>query len=117
MILLPNVRIEKASPQIILGMTIADHVVAQRIRAVLTVTSCGDGKHSRLDSKHYPDPKTGLVNAFDIRIKDFDGHDLDISAEDLEAAKEVVKLLKDSLGPQFDVVLESNHIHIEYDPK
>jgi hypothetical protein len=25
--------------------------------------------------------------------------------------------LKEALGPQFDVILESDHIHIEHDPK
>lgn len=30
---------------------------------------------------------------------------------------ELVKDLKKRLGPDYDVILEGNHIHIEYDPK
>ena len=32
-------------------------------------------------------------------------------------AKAVVDKLKAKLGPDFDVVLEQTHIHIEFDPK
>lgn len=113
----PNVHVERLSPQIILGLVILNECVQECTSAELTLTSGGDGVHSCDESKHYPDPETGLVHAADTRIKDFDGNILDISGKDMSLAKEVVKKAKDKLGPQFDVVLEGNHIHIEYDPK
>lgn len=64
----------------------------------ITVTSAKDGKHMR-KSKHY----TG--EAIDIRTRDM-------------KYKQIVKnVLQLVLEPCFDVVLESDHIHIEYDIK
>jgi len=33
------------------------------------------------------------------------------------SSTEVVSALRQKLGPKYDVVLESNHIHVEYDPE
>jgi hypothetical protein len=65
-----------------------------------TVTSAVDGKHSK-GSRHY----VGL--AFDVRTRHIvqsarGGYARDIAAR---------------LTTQYDVVLESDHIHIEYDPE
>jgi len=115
--LLLNVKLEKASPQILLGMTIMDCVLDRLFGGrELTVTSCGDGTHGK-GSLHYPDKVTGLVNAFDARIKDLDGNDMDLSVADKSTAQEIVKALKERMEAQYDIVLESDHIHIEYDPK
>jgi hypothetical protein len=54
--------------------------------------------------------------AFDVRIKNLDGNEKDISKEDVHIASYIVNDLKESLGVQYDVVLEPNHIHIEFDP-
>ena len=64
------------------------------------ITSLCDGRHSR-NSKHYEG------NAFDLRNR----HLTDIETADV-AAK-----LKESLGIEYDVVVEETHIHVEYDPK
>lgn len=64
------------------------------------VTSLMDGKHKH-NSKHY----TG--EAVDLRTFYF-------STEEKE---EVANILSDELGSDYDVVLESDHIHCEYDPK
>jgi len=66
----------------------------------LVVTSVLDGAHQR-GSRHF------LGLAFDARTRFF------VPAEQLE----VSEACKESLGPEYDVVLESNHLHIEYDPK
>lgn len=62
--------------------------------AVLTSTNEGDHKPSSL---HYSNL------AVDIR-------------RPAEPAR-VLKELQTDLGPDFDIVFESDHIHIEYDPK
>jgi len=66
----------------------------------LVVTSARDGKHMK-KSLHY----MGL--ALDLRIRDFAKHEAKIAA----------KFLQRRLGRHYDVVLESDHIHVEYDPK
>ena len=66
----------------------------------VAVTSCTDGKHSRA-SLHY----TG--NAVDLRIWNIPEN----------RRKELVAKLSLALGAEYDVVLEKDHIHIEYQPK
>lgn len=63
----------------------------------LVITSTYDGNHSA-GSLHY------CNDAVDIRC----------SSQKCLAEKES---LKETLGLHYDVVLESDHIHIEYDPK
>ena len=63
----------------------------------LTITSTYEGNHGE-GSLHYSN------DAYDIR-------------EPLENPAYMVMQIKPALGHAFDVVLESDHIHIEYDPK
>lgn len=66
----------------------------------IVITSGRDGTHMR-GSKHY------VGQALDVRTWTVpeDKHGL------------LVASLKDGLGPDYDVVLEKTHIHMEYDPK
>ena len=64
------------------------------------ITSGTDGVHKK-GSKHY------VGGALDLRISNIPNGQLSI----------YVKALKGRLGPDYDVVLESDHIHCEYDPK
>ena len=64
------------------------------------ITSLMDGKHMDT-SKHY------VGDAADLRIWFFNNAEKRIA----------VKQLKKELGVDFDVVLEKDHIHVEYDPK
>jgi len=64
------------------------------------ITSAADGHHAAR-SLHY----TG--NAVDLRIRDLN------SAE----VSEWAYLIKEMLGEDFDVVVEPDHIHLEYDTK
>jgi len=63
----------------------------------LVITSTYDGNHSAC-SYHYAN------DAYDIRWRPCYG-------------KDVYMKIKKALGDDFDVVLEKDHIHIEYDPK
>lgn len=66
----------------------------------VTLTSANDGDHME-GSKH------GEGNGLDIRIWAMAVYD-EIRA---------VVLLKWELGPDYDIVQEKDHIHVEYDPK
>lgn len=62
----------------------------------------GDRVHKKT-SKHY----TG--EAFDCRIRNIpNGH---------QAVVNIYNAIRRVLGPDFDVILEKDHIHVEYDPK
>ena len=66
------------------------------------VTSGNDSTHKK-NSKHYSN------EAFDIRTLNLiDGRD---------AAIQWVTRMKEGLGVKYDVVLEKDHIHVEFDPK
>ena len=64
------------------------------------ITSANDGEHKR-NSKHYR------------------GDGIDFRTRHLTSDEEqsIVHAITTALGPDFDVVLESTHLHIEYDPK
>lgn len=64
------------------------------------ITSVMDGSHMR-GSRHY----TGL--AIDLRTNNL---------SEVQASSWVERLKK-NLGPNYDVILERDHIHAEYDPK
>jgi len=63
----------------------------------LVITSTYEGTHGE-GSLHYSN------DAYDVR-------------EPLKNSASAVMQLKASLGSDYDVVLEADHIHIEYDPK
>jgi hypothetical protein len=95
-----SVKLEGASWRIWHAAIITEEVL-NAYGAALVLTSVRDGKH-KAGSKHYD----GLA---------FDARTWKLKAENKEA--EVVAVLKKRLGPDYDVVLEGDHIHIEHDPK
>ena len=86
-------------PQMAVAYTIAAQVY-QAHGYHCTITSASDGRHGP-NSLHYSG------NALDLRTRD-------IKAEDQPV---VHQALRSALGGQFDVVLEKDHIHVEFDPK
>lgn len=64
----------------------------------LTITSANDSQHMR-GSLHYKDL------ALDIRTRD-------LTKDETVGLKELLEI---HLGPDYDIIIESNHIHIEYD--
>ena len=66
---------------------------------IAVITSAKDGKHMD-GSKHYEG------NAVDLRTSYFSK----------EVQIKVTGQLQSQLGDEYDVVLEGNHIHLEYDP-
>lgn len=61
---------------------------------------------SGIDGHHMPGSLHYVGQAFDFRTRHVPAGD--------QAA--LVAHLKDALGEEFDVVLESSHVHIEWDP-
>lgn len=93
----PGVDLRGLQPQMAVAAMIAEGVWAMHGKTELTITSGAEGKHMT-NSLHYK----GL--AIDIRLP---------SADPAAA----VLALRANLGAQFDVVLEVDHIHLEFDPK
>lgn len=95
-----GVKTEGAQGQTWYAIGIAE-VVYRDVNLQLVVTSITDGKHKE-GSLHYK----GL--AFDLRTRDL---------SETEKQK-ILFRLKYLLEPQgYDVLIEADHIHIEYDPK
>jgi hypothetical protein len=67
------------------------------------ITSANDSKHM-IGSKHF------INRAFDIRIKNIIG---DVNFE----ARLWAERMQTELGDDYDVLLESDHIHVEFDPE
>jgi hypothetical protein len=88
-------------PEILLAAMIAEPVFASRSKD-LVITAALDGKHM-VGSLHY----TG--RAIDVRTA--------AAGITGEQAHGIARDLQVALGAQFDVVVEDDHIHIEFDPK
>jgi len=77
-----------------------DAIHKKMIRREAIITSARDGAHMK-NSLHYKG------RAIDLRIYDMP----------MGVAQKVVTELKNKLGRNYDIVLEHDHIHLEYDPK
>lgn len=95
-----NVRLDNLSSQITLAI-FASAEIYKANGYDMTITSVSDGKHSRT-SLHY----TG--QAVDLRIREI---------PESIVSKIHAEIKKALANGDYDVLLESNHIHIEYQPK
>lgn len=95
-----GVRIDGIRPEAVLGIAVAHSVYAQRGYPVMVVTSVVDGQHSA-GSLHYSG------NAFDLRTRT-------LRQEDINSVAEAIR---NALPREFDVLVESTHIHVEFQPK
>ncbi len=87
------------SPQMAIAAAVADSVYTE-LGVPCVITSGRDSKHGA-GSLHY------LGHGLDFRIRDMTANQ----------AINAAQMLRDRLGPQYDVVLENDHIHTEFDPK
>jgi len=94
-----SVNPSQIKPELNLAIQVALSIWSRQGEPVLTITSVTDSQHGNT-SLHY------VGYAIDIRIRE-----LHSKPEDLADA------LRDSLVSDYDVILESNHIHVEYQPK
>ncbi len=95
----PGVRITGMRPEILLAAVTAMEVYREAGHD-LTITACVDGKHTT-GSLHYAGA------AIDLRTRDLAPADV----------QKVLAQMKACLGGDFDVLLEVDHIHIEFQPK
>jgi len=94
-----TVKLHGIRPELLFALQVAAEVY-KVYGQELVITSITDGKHS-LTSLHY----AGC--AVDLRTHYFTD----------SIRKKVRDEIKERLGIDFDVVLESNHLHIEYQPR
>lgn len=88
------------TPQMAVAYTIASLVYRDKAGISCVITSGSDGKHGP-NSLHYHG------KALDLRTNNLRG----------PLVHPVYLALKEALGAQYDVVLEADHIHCEFDPK
>ena len=88
------------SPELLLAVIVADEVFTLH-EIDFVITSLCDSKHQAAHSLHY------AGNAFDIRIRHIP------TKEQIDS---IVAQLKTSLTADYQVILEKDHIHIEYQP-
>lgn len=89
------------APQMAVAYAIAQHIYWQEAGVPCVITSASDGKHGP-NSLHY------CGKALDLRTNSLRP----------EQVHPVFMALKNALHPGgFDVVLETDHVHVEFDPK
>lgn len=93
----PGVDLRGIQPETILAVFVAASIYGP---LPLVITSARDGQHMA-GSLHYK----GF--AVDLRTKDLDPQHVTMIHTQLQQV----------LGAQYDVVLEADHIHVEFDPK
>lgn len=93
-----GVRACGVKPELLLGLEVAGSFYERQGLEEMVITSLVDGKHKR-GSLHY------VGYAADLRIWNI---------EDTQAFRDA---LARELGSDFDLVLESDHLHLEYQPK
>ena len=91
-----TVNIVDLAPQLIMVLPVIDQIYHDEYNTELVITSGKDGIHGK-GSLHY------------------EGKAVDLRTWNVIAS--LVSRLQAALGPNFDVVLEKDHIHVEYQPK
>lgn len=94
-----GVRLQGLRPELLMGIMVAQSVY-QELGVPFVITSVVDSRHS-VTSLHY----AGC--AVDLRTRDMTA----------EQAGKAVQLISARLTADFDCLLESNHIHLEYQPR
>lgn len=99
-----GVSLRGCKSEILFALQVAEGVWTSKGAPELVVTCGSDGRHHR-GSLHY------LGQAVDLRTYNLPG------GYRGQGAQEATEELQDRLGDEYDVVLEFNHVHIEFQPK
>lgn len=92
-------RVAGLTPQAVLGITCCWSIYQKR-GLDLTITAGIDGAHMRA-SKHF------CGNAWDMRSSNIPTSDLGVVRDECQKA----------CGDDYDIIIEADHLHGEYDPK
>jgi hypothetical protein len=95
----PGVVLEDIDSNLVQAMLVVDACYGDHGLACV-ITSGREGQHKD-GSKHY------LGKALDFRTRHVPAHELQALVDDIRIM----------LGADYDTILESTHLHIEYDPK
>jgi hypothetical protein len=101
-----GVKISGITKECIMGIQKAATIYEDKFDREMVVTSVLDGKH-KSNSKHYDG------DAFDLRTWETDTCGVQMTPH---TKQYLASLLGNSLGDNWDVVVEKTHIHCEYDP-
>ena len=95
----PGVTLLGLVPQMVVALIVVEDCY-DSVNAHCTITAGNDGSHS-ITSEHYA------------------GRALDFRTRELESpvAAALAKLIKQSLGRDFVVLLEADHLHVHYKPQ
>lgn len=96
MLIKPGVKLTGIRSEILLAAVVAEGVYRNEGQQCM-ITSALDGKHMD-NSLHYS------------------GQAIDLRIAGLKDAKSTADAIRVALGAEFDVILESDHIHVEYQP-
>ena len=105
-----GVQLDGLEPVMVPAVQAANHAALTLTGDPATITSGLDGEHGT-GSLHFE----GLaldIRRLDRHVDNFGG----VHFLDAELAERQARTIRASLSPDFDVVLEANHVHIEYDP-
>ena len=94
-----GVKVQGIRPELMIAIIVADTVYTENGHE-LVLTSVCEGKHSSTSLHH-------SGGAFDARTRYF--------TSDVQTV--VRNKIKERLGVDYDVVLESDHLHVEYQPR
>lgn len=103
-----GVSLDKLTPQAVFAMVVCADVLEDYARTPLTITSVGPELTEKQSGKliHKADSLHYKGRAFDFRTR---------TMTDTQRT-DVIDEIKSRLGSEFDVVLEGDHGHVEWDP-
>lgn len=102
----PGVKFKDLQPQMVIACFVV-YTIYAKYGYDSVITSGNDSSHSK-NSLHYQG------RALDFRTR----HIVDAKNNpDLAKCNLLAREIRDSLGPDFDVLFENDHIHVEFDPK
>lgn len=115
----------RSGPKITRALEVCDAIFVREFGFEETVTSCRDGNHSAnslhyfrgYDPRRWPTDPNGSQGAFDLRTwpKPWLPGQM-LPAKKQRIAHALRYALDEEYPNEFDVVIESDHLHVEHDP-
>lgn len=100
MIIKPGASINGIQPELVLALLVCERVFRRYTDAPVVLTSAVDPAKGRVENSLHPS-----------------GWAIDVRKPSGNVVPRIVLDLNEALGAEFDVVLEEDHIHVEFDPE